>query len=166
MSRKRSSLDLIDELQAIVNALAAADIDYAVCGGLAMAIHGYPRATEDIDLLLRPEDARSVLDLVKGLGFGIPGRPMVFGLKTATPRRMQRISKLDPETNELLSLDLIDVNPELEQVWTQRIRFPWGGGEIRVVSQAGLVTMKTIAARPQDLVDIATLQGTTDDEQP
>jgi hypothetical protein len=45
-------LALIDELGAIVDALAAEGVDYA----LALAIHGVPRATIDDDLLLRPED--------------------------------------------------------------------------------------------------------------
>ena len=38
-------LDLYDELAALLDALEAANAEYAVCGGLAMAIHGIPRAT-------------------------------------------------------------------------------------------------------------------------
>jgi hypothetical protein len=38
-------LDLYDEFASLIGALEAAGADYAVCGGLAMAIHGFPRAT-------------------------------------------------------------------------------------------------------------------------
>ena len=43
--------DLYEEFKAIVAALGEQGIDYAVCGGLAMAVWGAPRATVDIDLL-------------------------------------------------------------------------------------------------------------------
>jgi hypothetical protein len=49
---------------------------------------------------------------------------MVFGLRAGTPREMQRVSKLDPETNERMSLDLIIVGPGLEEVWDERIIVP------------------------------------------
>jgi hypothetical protein len=45
-------LDLYDEFVTLVAALDGAHVPYAVCGGLAMAIHGLPRATVDVDLLV------------------------------------------------------------------------------------------------------------------
>jgi len=42
-------LDLYEEFATLIGALEAAGADYAVCGGLAMAIHGFPRATIDVD---------------------------------------------------------------------------------------------------------------------
>ena len=40
--------NLLDEFKAITEALNSAGIEYAVCGGWAMAIHGLPRTTQDI----------------------------------------------------------------------------------------------------------------------
>ena len=51
-----------NELISLVHALDAADIPYALCGGLAMAAHGWPRSTMDIDVLLeqgRLEEAKT-----------------------------------------------------------------------------------------------------------
>jgi 7,8-dihydro-6-hydroxymethylpterin-pyrophosphokinase len=48
-------LDLVEEFRAVVAALEAAEVQFAVCGGLAVAIHAQPRATMDVDLLL-PND--------------------------------------------------------------------------------------------------------------
>jgi hypothetical protein len=48
-------LDLLEEFRSILCALEAAEIEFAVCGGLAVAIHAHPRATLDVDLLL-PRD--------------------------------------------------------------------------------------------------------------
>jgi hypothetical protein len=44
-------MDLYDELRSLVAALDRQHVDYAICGGIALALHGYPRFTKDIDLL-------------------------------------------------------------------------------------------------------------------
>lgn len=76
-------LPLKDELYCITDALNKAGLDYAICGGIALAIHGHPRATNDIDLLIPIailDDVRAVLaaidyDLESGsIPFDI-GRP-------------------------------------------------------------------------------------------
>lgn len=158
-------LDLLEELAAITQALADAGIDYALCGGLALGIHGFVRTTKDIDLLMQPADVPRALTVVKPLGFDIPARAMTFGLHGGTPRPVQRISKLDDATGALLSLDLLHVTPDLSEVWGQRVAYPWKDRTIHVVSRAGLVTMKKIAARPLDLIDIERLETLDDDEE-
>ncbi len=45
---------LYDELRTLISALDRGKIEYALCGGIAMAIHGRPRATVDIDILITP----------------------------------------------------------------------------------------------------------------
>jgi hypothetical protein len=57
-------LDPPQELAAIVDALNAAGVEYALCGGLAMAVHGEVVATADVDLLVREEDVTRVRDVV------------------------------------------------------------------------------------------------------
>ncbi len=37
---------LVEELESLIDALDAAGVNYAVCGGLALAVHGHARATE------------------------------------------------------------------------------------------------------------------------
>jgi hypothetical protein len=48
-------MTLFDELRSIVSALDGAGVDYALVGGLAVAVWGAPRATKDIDLLIQPD---------------------------------------------------------------------------------------------------------------
>jgi len=52
-----------------IDAVQDADIPYVVIGGLASSLLGRPRMTEDIDLLVRKEDARRTLDALEGAGF-------------------------------------------------------------------------------------------------
>jgi hypothetical protein len=157
-------LDLIAELAAVVDAFAAERVDYALCGGLAVAIHGHPRATMDIDLLVEPASVPGALAIARAIGFDVPARKIIFGLRTNTPREVHRVSKLDPETSALISLDLLVVAPELVDVWASRLVVPWAGREITIVSRAGLATMKRIAGRPQDLADLAALEGDDGDD--
>lgn len=159
------ALDLIEELESIVDALAAEAVEYAVCGGLALGILGHPRMTKDIDLLIRPADLDRALLVVKVLGYDIPARQMVFRAGSATEQIMRRVSKLDPETNQLLPIDFLVLTPVFDAVWAGRIAATYRDRTIHVVSPDGLVTMKTLANRPQDRADIAALQRIADDEE-
>ncbi len=47
-----------DELQGLIKLLRNAKIEYALCGGLAMAVHGWPRSTMDIDILIEKKTWR------------------------------------------------------------------------------------------------------------
>ena len=78
---------------------------------------------------------------------------------------MQRVSKLDPETNQLLPIDFLLVTPVFHEVWASRLVARYRDRTIHVVSAEGLVTMKVLANRPQDLADIAALQRVQDDEE-
>jgi hypothetical protein len=78
------SFDLIAELEQLVDALERAHIEYALCGGLALAVHGHPRATKDIDLLVQPESVDRIRGIVRTLGFDVPARKMKEDRRTST----------------------------------------------------------------------------------
>jgi hypothetical protein len=158
------ALDLIEELEKLVDALAAEAIAYALCGGLAVGVHGLPRATKDIDLLVQPDDVPRIQAIARSLGFDVPSRRMVFRAGKPDEHTMQRVSKLDPDTNHLVSLDLLSVSAVHQRVWDERIEVPWRDATLWVVSREGLARMKRFAGRPQDLADVARLEGNHEDE--
>ena len=59
----------LDALGSAVNALERAHVPYMVIGGLASAVYGRPRWTHDIDLFVKPEDARRALHALADGGF-------------------------------------------------------------------------------------------------
>ena len=75
--------DLYEEFKSIVSALEERGIDYAVCGGLAMAVHGLPRATVDIDLLILAESLEEAKAVVRSLGYTIPKKVKIWTTSTA-----------------------------------------------------------------------------------
>jgi len=147
-------LDLYDEFSTLIGTLEAARADYAVCGGLAMAIHGFPRATIDIDLVVPPNAAERVLACARGLDYTIPADPMSFAGGAVEIRRVTKIDRGD-----LLSLDLLLVTPAIEHVWNERTRVVWERGELWVVSRQGLVNLKRLRGSGQDQDDIKLLEG-------
>lgn len=147
---------LLDEFIGIVNALNEREMDYAVCGGWAMAIHGFPRATTDIDILILAEDFERAKAAAVEQGFDIEGLPLNFdGGKTL----IRRISKIDTETKTLITLDLIFATQVYESAWRSRLVVGWNSGEYRVVDKAGMIVMKERAGRPKDLIDLEFLRG-------
>ena len=101
--------NLFEEFRAIVVALGAARIPYAICGGLAMSIHARPRATIDIDLLAPPAAVTSIADALLPRGFvrREPAPTLLAGGKVV----MHPISKIVPGDPEVLLLDVIEVRP-------------------------------------------------------
>src|SRR5437879_9593891 len=59
----------LDVLKEAIDALERADIPFLVIGGVASAVWGRPRYTRDIDVLVRPHDARRALEALREGGF-------------------------------------------------------------------------------------------------
>jgi hypothetical protein len=156
-------MDLVAELDALIDAFDADGVDYALCGGLALAVYGHARATRDIDVLVPASTLPRALATARQRGFDVPARMMTFGLQAGEPREIHRVSKIDPTTNETLALDFVVVNNALEPVWNSRESIRSGARRLVVVSRDGLATMKRIAGRAQDLADIAKLETNDED---
>lgn len=149
---------LLDEFKAITAALNEAGIDYAVCGGWAMAIHGLPRATMDIDLLILSDDLDRAWTLAQTLGYDVEGLPLHLG-----EVEIRRISKLDKDSKALYTLDFLLVTEQLEPIWNGREQRKWPEGRTSVVSREGLIELKRTSGRLQDLADIEALQESDDE---
>lgn len=151
-------IDLKEELLSITEALRDGGIDYALCGGMAVALHGYPRATQDIDLIIVPDSIEQVRDVIEPLGFHIDAGLIHFKEKTAEEVTVWRISR--SQDVSLVTIDFILAGEFLEDVWAGRQEFSVGDSQSRLwaVSLEGLKKMKRSSGRPQDLADLANLE--------
>ena len=152
--------DLYEEFKSIIAALEEHGIEYAVCGGLAMAVHGLPRATVDIDLLILAESLEEAKSVVRGLGYTIEAQPMTFH-KGAI--EIRRLSKIDPSDGDLLMIDFLLVTPTVETAWNNRIKVASPKGSVFAVSREGLILLKSFRRSGQDLDDIERLKGSSDE---
>jgi hypothetical protein len=114
-------------------------------GGLAVGVHGYVRATDDLDFVSRPSLAVTRERLLKA------------GLET----RLLRGDVLDGGFSCLKGeIDGIpfDVLPPLVPIaWDRALPLDIGGGTLKVVDLDGLLQLKFRAGGPQDLLDAARL---------
>jgi hypothetical protein len=147
-------IDLYDELSGIIDDFSRRGIDYALCGGLALAAHGIPRATMDIDLLVPPESLENARAHLRGRGYVLEGAEMDFASGAV---RITRLTRPDPESEDFLTVDLLEVTPALRGVWEQRQSVEWEGGTLTTVSRQGLVDLKRLRGSGQDRDDIEKL---------
>jgi hypothetical protein len=144
-------MNIHEELIALTGRLRASGVDYALAGGLAVAVWGAPRYTADIDLLILELDLVRAKQIAGALGFDLVADPMDFSDGT----RIRRVTKL--LGGEALTLDLMLVTPNAGE-WADRVEVPIGETSITVVSREALIRMKVRAGRQQDLLDVAKLQ--------
>jgi nucleotidyltransferase AbiEii toxin of type IV toxin-antitoxin system len=155
-------IDIYDELRRLITMLDERKVDYALCGGMAMAIHQRPRMTIDIDLLIQAESLDKVMAVASTLGYEIRGKDLSFANGAV---EIRRVSKIDPESGDLLSLDFLLVTPPIRMVWDSRIESEWEGGKLSVVSRTGLIALKQLRSSGQDLDDIKVLEEGRRDDQ-
>jgi len=151
---------LLAEFVNFTETLNRKKIDYAICGGWAMAIHGLPRATVDIDLLVLTEDLNEVWNIAQNLGYDVEGLPLHFHDGAI---EIRRISKIDKSSKRLFTLDFLLVTEQLKEVWENRELIKWEDGKTWTVSREGLIRLKKISGREQDLLDIKKLQEVEDE---
>lgn len=153
-------MDLREELNQLIESLNQERISYALCGGMALAVHGHPRFTQDIDLLIQESDLQRLQEVAKRLGYrDISGWLRV---NTGTDRETKLYRLVKPLGIENLMLDLICVTSPFEDVWQGRTQLQIAGRPLTVVSRDGLRTMKRLSNRAQDLVDLEKLDETSD----
>ena len=148
-------MSLVEELEAIGKACDSAGVEYALCGGLSLAVHGLVRATIDIDILVPPQQVMALSHVVQSCGFTIPSMDMTFGAGAVEMKRFMKIT----DDGNVIPVDLLVVTPDLQPVWDSRVMVEWNGMRLGVASRAGLIMMKQLSGRPQDLIDIERLQN-------
>jgi hypothetical protein len=144
--------ELVRAVELLADTFATLSIRYAVVGGLATALRGRPRFTQDVDVLLDVSQLAlpGLLDELAHLGFVLDRatviREYVHEHMTAFRFASVRIDWLKP----VLPLYARTLADALSLMWTE-------GHPLRVATAEGLILTKIVAFRPQDQVDIETL---------
>ena len=148
-------VDLHEELISLVDAADDADLDYALCGGLAMSVYGIDRATDNIDLLIAPGDTEKLRAVAGKMGYTIEVDPMTFSDGAV---EMRKFIRRDRETRGGHALKALLVTPDITRVWTKRECHDWENRRLCLVSRWGLIELKSLRRTPRDLEDIAALR--------
>lgn len=159
-------------LREIVAALDEAEVEYVVVGGLAVILHGYLRATADLDLAvgLSADNARRAMQALSSVGLQprlpVPMADFANAAKRdawARERNMQVFPLWDP-ANPLRSVDVFIGEPvAFADLFRDAVMKDLDGVPVRIASIAHLIEMKQGIGRPRDLEDIAALRRIRED---
>lgn len=150
----------------IFKALNDAGVEYVIVGGVATVLHGYARLTMDIDLILdlTPKPAAHAIETLQRLGFEpripVPATDFADPTKRAAwiEQKGMTVFSLHSQSNPMWSVDLFVENPiPFEDLRARSETQTIEGERVTVCSIEDLIALKSIAGRPQDLVDIEKL---------
>jgi len=139
----------------MLSALFDAEVDLVVVGALALAAHGNPRSTGDIDIFVRPtvNNAERVLNALAL--FGAPTTDLATEDLTC-PDMVIQIGVAPRRIDLLTSISGVD---SFDKVWRSKITASVDDIDIPVLSRELLIRNKRAVGRPQDLADIAWLKA-------
>jgi hypothetical protein len=151
MNRKQISL---------LAAFAAAKVDYAVVGGMAVNAHGYVRATLDLDIFIRPtvENAHAAFHALLSMGVSLDG------LEPADLLNDEENFRFGPAEDHI---DILASIGEMgfDQVWQNRVETVVEGVPVSLISKTDLIANKRQVGRLRDLADVEELEQIPDAER-
>jgi hypothetical protein len=153
-------MPIIEELYRLAAAFAESRLEYAVCGGLAVAIHGRPRLTVDIDVVVAAQDIEKAAEIAARVGFDDVSGWIHLPLNKLGINRLYRLNKISGA--EFLTLDLLEADSSQNAIFSERETFDVEGRSIQSLSRAALVAMKRASDRTKDRLDVELLHDESD----
>lgn len=145
---------MLNRFQDVFKSLRSHDVKYIVIGGIAAILHGVPRATLDLDILIDAslKNAEALLTALEEAGMG------TAALITAEQLLKNEVTIF----NDRVRLDVQTTTPGIEfaEAWANRQVMQYRGSEFPVLSVSDLLKSKLAAGRPVDLQDAKILEET------
>ena len=151
----RALVKLHKDLREFVGLLLSQSVEFLVVGGHAVAFHGYPRLTEDVDLFIRPslENGTRIVKALELFGFGSIG---LTAEDFTAPDRMIQLGRAPNRIDLLTHLWGLS----FEEAWASRVPADLDGLQVFVIGREELIRNKRATARAQDLADAEKLEST------
>ena len=136
-----------------IECCVAHDVRFLIVGGYALAAHGHPRATKDLDvwIMTDPDNAERLVDALEDFGMGSVGlQPSDFLESDVVVQLGYPPVRIDLITSA--------TGVDFAGCWDRRMMVQVGSVEAGFISEADLIANKKASARPQDLVDVQVLE--------
>ena len=138
----------------MLSALNAEGVEYLLVGAYALAVHGLPRATGDMDVWLGPSAANAQRALAALRRFGAPLSELSEADLTQ-PGTVFQIGVVPRRIDLLTAIDGVD----FQAAWRNRMLTTLDDLEVPVLSRGDFLKNKRAVGRPKDLADVAWLEG-------
>jgi hypothetical protein len=139
----------------MLSALAEAQAEFLVVGAHALAAHGVPRATGDLDIWVRPESKNADRVLAALEAFGAPR----FDLTREDLLRTGTVFQIGVAPSRIDILTSIS-GVSFEQAWPNRTTVSIGSLSVPVLGKDDFIANKRAVGRPRDLSDLDLLEET------
>jgi hypothetical protein len=140
------------DLREFVESLNLNKVEYLVVGAFAVAWHGYPRFTADLDIL-RPDDGKAarMLEALRQFGFGS------LGIATTDLTASRQVIQLGVKPNRIDILTAIS-GVSFKEAWTDRVEGSLDGVPVTFIGRTALICNKESTGRAKDLGDAEELR--------
>lgn len=145
-------MELAPDFSEFCALLNARRVEFVIVGAHALAFHGAPRFTGDLDILVRPttENGQRLLDAIADFGFPTGG---LTPEGVTNPRQVIEMGVPPVQLHVMSAVDGV----AWEDVWAGREAGPLGPHDVFFIGRAEFLKNKRAAARPKDLADVAAL---------
>lgn len=146
-------MEVAPDFDEFIGCLTAHGVEFVVVGAYALAYHGAPRFTGDLDVLIRPtlDNASRLLRALEAFGFPIPG---LTPDAVADTRRMIEMGVPPVQIHVMSAISGV----EWPEIWDGHVDGPFGTRTIPYIGRDTLIRNKRAAARPKDLSDLDALE--------
>jgi hypothetical protein len=146
-------MNLSKDCKEFIALLRSEGVDFLVVGAAALAAHGRPRYTGDIDLWIRcdTETSQRMERVLERFGFGSTG---LRAADFAEPNKVIQLGVAPNRVDILTGLTGL----EFEAAWNKRIDLPLDDETLPFLDKDSLRDNKKATGRPQDIADLEALQ--------
>ena len=146
-------MNLYRDFADLCSLLNANSVDFLIVGGYAVAFHGAPRFTADLDILIQPtlEHVGRTLTALKEFGF--PAE-QIATQDVLQQRRILQLGRQPVQIHIMTSISGVD----WDSAWDSRQRGSYGDVPVFFIGRDALVANKRAAGRAKDLADVEALR--------
>ena len=145
-----------EDFQDLLIELLDGDVRFLIVGAYAMAAHGVPRATGDMDVWISPEPSNASRAWAALKRFGAPIEQLGVTLEDLrTPGMVVQIGQPPRRIDLLTDLSGLD----FDDAWSNRTMHSFGSREVPFLGRDDLIRNKRACGRPKDLADLEILES-------
>ena len=151
-------MDLAPDFDEFIGSLIAHGVEFLIVGAYALAFHGAPRFTGDLDVFIRPthDNAQRLLEAIRAFGFPIAE---LSAQQLVDTRHMLQMGVEPVQIHVMSAISGVT----WDEAWATQATARFGSRGVGILGRDAFLQNKRASGRPKDLADIDALTVDPDD---